>query len=269
MAAESALEWLSQTLSAEARSSGGVVPQPASEAAYDDAYLKPYDTLLTDLVTFRLRSAWDHLQALMILLGYATPTAPFAPYSLARGALVSAGTAYWLISGDAVDRRRNALDIHREDARRDLQFLESNFRDRERGLNEVEAATFGNAIQVTRANESRAGEARLILMAGAPSRRHPKALPREIDLVASAQPALDAADVNIWLRGTYMRLSGVIHVLPWASKRNRHCIEELSDGRVRYRHVADRDELLGCGKAVAHIAIAARRRLTELCSKSS
>lgn len=260
MPAEAELEWLSETIRIEAPLSAGIAPQPGSEAANDDAYLRPYGTLLTDLATFRLRSAWDHLQALEILLRYATPTAPFAPYSLARGALVSAANAYWLVAGDTDDRRRSALGIHAEDARRDQQFLEANFQERRHELNQVDAHAFETAIQQAKERTERIRTARSKLTADIPT----KALPHEIDVVASAQPALVSTGLNANLSIAYMRLSGNIHALPWAAKRNRHRIEQLPDGTERYRHLADREELLLCGKAVAHIAITTRTRLETL-----
>lgn len=228
-------------------------PPAGSLAAEDDGYLQPFGVLQQDLVHFRLRSAWDHLQAVEVLLSYSsTTTAPFAPYTIARAALVAAATAHWLVDGDADQRRWNAVVIHTRDVRRDVSFLETNRAELLRSLKPEQVRSFDEAIE-TRRSLLRVLDARL----DDPQPGQIRSFD-EKSVVAQAQIVFQNQDQpEPRLEVMYMRLSGVSHALPWASQRNRRKIADLPNGLERYVHEGDRAEILNCAAATARVATAA------------
>lgn len=245
--------------------SGTEPPPTGSLAAEDDAYLKPFGALLQELVHFRLRSAWDHLQATKLLLEDSpTTTAPFAPYTVTRAALVAAAIASWLVAGDESERRWNALIIHARDVRRDKWFLEANREDMQSrlerdGLEKFDAA-IENRDQVLRMIESKLGD---------PDPGRDRRFD-EKKVVEHAQSLFAPTDYPVPRMGVmYMRLSGVAHALPWASNRNRHKVAELRGGLERYVHEGDRSEIMSCVATTTAIATEARKRFEYLCSTAA
>lgn len=240
-------------------------PPVGSLAAEDDAYLRPFGALLQDLVHFRLRSAWDHLQAVQVLLSHSsTTTAPFAPYTVSRAGLVAAAIAHWLVIGDAEQRRWNALMIHARDVRRDKWFLEVNRDDMRPRLRGYELTQFDEAIE-ERDKMLRSVETRLAHSVSGQGNRF-----EEKDVVAQAQSVfLGETYPSPRLEVMYMRLSGVAHGLPWASQRNRRKVANLPGGFERYVHQGDRAEIINCATATMRIATAAWGRYTYLCETSA
>ena len=262
------LDWLSASIRREVERSRGVIPRANSEAAADEAYLKPFGALFQDLVTFRLRSTWDHLQALEILLRYSATAAPFAPYSVARAALVSAAIAHWLVTGDASQRRSAALQVHVYDLNRDLLFLQANLNDSVGRLSGQQQQIFRSAIALRNELLDVLHAERRQLAGARSDASQPGRNTRldELALVAGAQHLFDEAEINPRLGVMYMRLSGVAHAMPWASNKNRQRLGDLPGGLERYVHVGDRGELIDCGWATAYIAIAAQKQFAQLCS---
>lgn len=87
------------------------VPHPGSSIAADDSRTIPYQC--SHALNMALSASLDHLHALTSLLFRAGILHPYAPYTLARGALENAAIAFWLIHPDARrDRITHTLRWH-------------------------------------------------------------------------------------------------------------------------------------------------------------
>lgn len=102
-------------------------PQPRSSLAADDRGYRQFP--VSQVAWLSLLFATDHIDLFLTALQATRRSQPYAYFTVARGALVAAARAYWVLHpAERAERQRRALRVAREDHRQYRATLEA-FRD--------------------------------------------------------------------------------------------------------------------------------------------